>query len=71
MHNEPTNVLGHALLENRPDGVYAYCTFNNTEAGKGSKELVLHGDITALSIWANQLKQQGSNVMHGAIRKLA
>lgn len=71
MHNEPTNVLGHAVLENRADGVYAYCTFNNTEAGKGSKELVLHGDIVALSIWANQLKQQGANVMHGAIREVS
>jgi hypothetical protein len=71
IHNEPTNILGHALLENRKDGVYVYCTFNNSEQGKVAKELVSHGDITALSIWANQLKQQGNNVMHGAIREVS
>ena len=64
-HNDPLNVLGHALLENRDQGVYAYCTFNDTEAGQAAKELVQHGDVTALSIYANQLKQQGGNVLHG------
>lgn len=70
-HNDPYNVLGHAILENRDDGVYAYCTFNASEAGKNAKELVSHGDITALSIYANQLKQQGSNVLHGQIREVS
>lgn len=70
-HNDPYNVLGHAVLENRDDGVYAYCTFNASEAGKNAKELVSHGDITALSIYANQLKQQGGNVLHGQIREVS
>lgn len=70
-HNEPFNVLGHALLENRNDGVYAYCTFNDTESGRNAKLLVDHGDVSALSIYANQLKQQGSNVLHGAIREVS
>ena len=70
-HNDPMAVLGHALLENRDEGVYAYCTFNDTEAGKNSKLLVQHGDVNALSIYANQLKQQGPNVMHGNIRELS
>lgn len=70
-HNEPYNVLGHALLENRDKGVYAYCTFNDTESGKNAKLLVEHGDVSALSIYANQLKQQGSNVIHGAIREVS
>lgn len=70
-HNESTNVLGHAVLENRDEGVYAYCTFNDTEAGKNAKLLVEHGDVTALSIYANQLKQKGSNVMHGTIREVS
>ena len=70
-HNDPLNVLGHALLENRESGVYAYCTFNNTEAGRNAKLLVEHGDVTALSIYANQLKQQGGNVHHGAIREVS
>ena len=70
-HNDPLNVLGHALLENRPDGVYAYCTFNDTDAGKNAKTLVEHGDVTALSIYANQLKQQGGNVQHGVIREVS
>ena len=55
-HNGPDNVLGHALLENRKDGVYAYCTFNDTEQGQISKILVQHGDISALSIFANQIR---------------
>ena len=70
-HNDPLNVLGHALLENRENGVYAYCTFNDTEAGRNAKMLVQHGDVTALSIYANQLKQQGGNVQHGTIREVS
>jgi HK97 family phage prohead protease len=67
----PYDVLGHAILENREDGVYAYCSFNETEDGKHAKALVQHGDITALSIYANQLQQQGGNVMHGTIREVS
>lgn len=70
-HNDPTEILGHALLENRDEGVYAYCTFNDTESGKTAKLLVQHGDVSALSIYANQLKQQGNNVIHGAIREVS
>ena len=70
-HNEAANVLGHALLENRPEGVYAYCTFNNNEYGRNAKELVKHGDITALSIYANKLKHVGRDVVHGAIREVS
>ena len=70
-HNDPYNVLGHALLENRENGVYAYCTFNDTESGRNAKQLVEHGDVSALSIYANQLKQQGSDVLHGAIREVS
>ena len=70
-HNDPFNVLGHALLENRSDGVYAYCTFNDTEQGQNAKTLVEHGDIVSLSIYANQLKQRGGNVLHGAIREVS
>lgn len=70
-HNDPLNVLGHALLENRDEGVYAYCTFNDTESGRNAKLLVEHGDVSALSIFANQLKQQGGHVLHGAIRELS
>ncbi|MCC8085623.1 MAG: phage major capsid protein [Clostridium sp.] len=70
-HNSPDNVLGHALLENRDDGVYAYCVFNDTESGRNAKLLVEHGDVSALSIYANQLKQQGANVVHGAIREVS
>ena len=70
-HNDPLNVLGHALLENRDQGVYAYCTFNDTEAGRNAKQLVEHGDVTALSIYANKLKQQGGNVLHGSIREVS
>lgn len=71
LHNEPYNVLGHALLENREDGVYAYCTLNDSEAGKNARLLVEHGDITALSIYANKLIQKGSSVIHGAIREVS
>ena len=70
-HNDPLNILGHAKLENRNEGVYAYCTFNDTDAGKNAKELVQHGDVSALSIYANQLKQNGGNVLHGAIREVS
>lgn len=70
-HNAPDEVLGHALLEYRPEGIYTYCTFNDTERGKMSKLLVQHGDVTSLSIWANQLKQKGSDVLHGAIREVS
>lgn len=70
-HNDPLNVLGHAVLENREEGVYAYCTFNTTEAGQNAKQLVEHGDVSALSIYANKLQQQGSNVLHGEIREVS
>lgn len=70
-HTEVDNVLGHALLENRPEGVYAYCTFNDSESGKMGRELVKHGDVNQLSIYANQLKQQGGNVVHGVIREVS
>ena len=70
-HNSPEDVLGHALLENREDGVYAYCTFNDTEYGKLAKKLVQHGDIRSLSIYANNLKQIGNDVIHGVIRELS
>ena len=70
-HNDPANVLGHALLENRDQGVYAYCKFNNTELAQNAKELVKHGDVTELSIYANQLKQNGGDVLHGAIREVS
>ena len=70
-HKDPNEVLGHALLENREDGVYAYCTFNETESGKTAKLLVQHGDVNQLSIYANKLKQQGCNVIHGAIREVS
>ena len=71
-HNDPLNVLGHALLENRKGGMYSYCTFNDTESGQAAKQLVEHGDVKALSIYANQLKQQpNGNVFHGAIREVS
>ena len=70
-HNDPSNVLGHALLQNRDEGVYAYCTFNDSEAGKTGKLLVQHGDVCALTIWANQLKQNLNNVVHGNIREVS
>ena len=70
-HNDVDNVLGHALLENREEGVYTYCFFNDSERGKIGRELVKHGDVNQLSIYANQLKQQGGNVIHGAIREVS
>ena len=70
-HNDPDNILGHALLENRNEGVYAYCTFNDTESGRNAKLIVEHGDVQELSIYANKLKQVGGNVMHGMIREVS
>ena len=70
-HTDPLRVIGHALLENREEGVYAYGSFNDTELGKTAKIMVQHGDITQLSIYANQLQQQGPNVLHGAIREVS
>ena len=70
-HNDPNAVLGHAMLENRDDGVYAYGTFNDTEQGQHAKKLLQNGDVRSLSIWANQLKQIGGDVMHGNIRELS
>lgn len=71
MHNDPKNILGHAILENRADGVYAYCSLNDTESGKTAKTLVQHGDISALSIYANALVQKSNNVVHGVIREVS
>ena len=70
-HNDPNEVLGHALLENRDDGVYAYCKFNNTESGQTAKSLVMNGDVDKLSIYANKLKSQMNNVVHGCIREVS
>ena len=70
-HNDPENVLGHALLKNEAEGVRAYCTCNETEKGLTAKSLVTHGDIGSLSIWANQLKQNGGDVLHGVIREVS
>ena len=70
-HNDPNEVLGHALLENREDGVYAYCKFNSTEAGQTAKELVRNGDVTSLSIYANKLVSKLNNVVHGCIREVS
>lgn len=73
MHNhaDPANVLGLAHLENRDEGVYAFCEFNDTESGKTARELVKHGDVRSLSIFANQLKQAGHDVVHGIIREVS
>ena len=70
-HNDPNAVLGHAVLENRDNGVYAYISFNNTEAGQNAKILVQHKDVDRLSIWANKLKQMGGDVIHGVIREVS
>ena len=70
-HNDPDNILGHALLENREEGVYAYCTFNESESGLAAKEAVRHGDVKSLSIYANKLKQNGGDVLHGMIREVS
>ena len=70
-HNAPEDVLGHAVLENRNEGVYAYCKLNDSESGRTARLLIEHGDVNGLSIWANQLKQNMSNVMHGVIREVS
>ena len=70
-HNNPENVLGHALLQNKDEGVYAYCTFNNTDTARHAKELIRHGDICALSIYANGLKQDHGDVLHGSIKEVS
>ena len=70
-HKDSDNILGHAVLENKPDGVYAYCSFNDTPKAQNAKKCVEHGDITRLSIWANELDQLGSNVVHGAIKEVS
>ena len=70
-HNDPDNILGHALLENRDEGVYAYCAFNESESGQAAKEAVRHGDVKSLSIYANKLKQSGNDVLHGMIREVS
>ena len=71
LHDDPGNILGHAILENRDDGVYCYGKFNSTEAGSKARELVTHGDISSLSIYANQLQEKAKQVMHGAIREVS
>lgn len=70
-HNEPDNVLGHAILENRDEGVYAYCSFNSNKSGQEAKEIVVHGDVSSLSIYANRLRQVGDDVIHGIIREVS
>lgn len=70
-HHDANNVLGHAMLQNRQEGVYAYCKFNDTVNGQNVKKMVGNGDITSLSIYANKLKQKGANVVHGAIREVS
>lgn len=70
-HSDPENVLGHAILENRPDGVYTYGFFNSTAKAAHTRELLEHRDITMLSIWANQLIKRSGQVLHGAIREVS
>lgn len=70
-HDSTSAILGHAILENRDEGVYAYCKFNNTLSGKEAKEIVHNGDIVSLSIWANNLERVGNDVVHGAIREVS
>lgn len=70
-HNKVTDVLGHAILENREEGVYAYCSFNDSTEGKGAKERVRHGDVEALSIFANNLHRVGNDILHGVIREVS
>ena len=70
-HDDPNEVLGHALLENREEGVYAYCKFNDTDSGRQAKALVVNGDVDKLSIYANKLKSQMNNVVHGCIREVS
>ena len=70
-HNDPENILGHAVLENRDDGVYAYAYFNDTPKAQVAKAQVAHGDINSLSIFANSLMERGKNVIHGAIKEVS
>ena len=70
-HGDPMNVLGHAVLEERDDGMYSYCSFNDTEPAKQARQLVLHGDVNQLSIYANKLVQKNGDVLHGAIREVS
>lgn len=70
-HDSAQDILGHAILENKEEGVYAYCSFNETDAGRAAKEAVRHGDVTAMSIWANNLEQVGCEVIHGVIREVS
>lgn len=70
-HNDPNAVIGHALLENRADGVYAFITFNDTDSGQNAKKLVQHKDVDRLSIYANKLVQRGGDVIHGIIREVS
>ena len=70
-HTDPYRIVGHARLENREEGVYAYCKLNDTDLGKTARIYVEHGDITQMSIYANQLQQQGDNVIHGSIREVS
>lgn len=70
-HHSPSNVIGHAVLKNESEGVYAYCFLNNSKAGQDAKEAVLHGDVDSLSIYANHLQQNGSEVIHGSIREVS
>ena len=71
IHDDPDMVLGHAVLENRNEGLYAYCSFNDSAKGQATKHLVEHGDVVSLSIFANQLRQKGSNVLHGMVREVS
>jgi len=71
LHSEPSNILGHAVLENREDGVYAYCSLNHSANAKDAKEAIAHGDIKALSIYATKLVEKGKNVIHGMIREVS
>ena len=66
-HDQPENVLGHALLEKRGDGIYAFCTLNKTDRGSHTKEMVQHKDVNSLSIYANKLVQNSMDVVHGVI----
>ena len=70
-HNTVGAILGHAILENKDEGVYAYCSFNNTQAGNEAREAVKHGDVDSLSIWANNLEEYGHEVLHGVIREVS
>lgn len=70
-HNSVEDVLGHAILENKEEGVYTYCSFNDSPEGQGAKERVKHGDVKSLSIWANNLEKVGNEILHGVIREVS